>query len=110
MNVEPRLKPLVPKKVPMLRDVFGSQMEAASPMNASISPIVTASWATSGASFSRRMSTRSMTPPSSGAATSTVKRNATSVWRPRSTFSSQYTNAISIPMAPCAKLKIPDVV
>ena len=35
--------PSVPKKVPMLRDVFGSQIVAASPMSASMSPIVTAS-------------------------------------------------------------------
>ena len=51
-------------------------------MSASIRPIVTTSFATSGASAIRRIKTRSIATPRSGAATSTVRSSATNVWMP----------------------------
>ena len=56
------------------------------------------------------MSPRSSKAPSSGAITKIVAINAIGAGTPRLTRSSQYTNAMNMPMAPWAKLKIPDVV
>ena len=51
-----------------------------------------------------------MSAPSAGAATRIVRMRAIGAGTPRLTRSSQYTNAMNIPMAPWAKLKMPDVV
>ena len=51
-----------------------------------------------------------MIAPMSGAATNTVSRSATKVWMPQSTWSCQNTYARNMPIAPWAKLKMPDVV
>ncbi len=83
------LKPSLPKNVPTDRVSFGSQNVAASPMRKSIRPIVTTICDTSGAVVRRRMKTRSMNAPRSGAATSTVSNRATNVWMPALIFSSQ---------------------
>ena len=56
------------------------------------------------------MSTRSTSAPNSGANTSTEMSSAGIVGTPQSTFSCQYTNAPNMPIAPWAKLKMPDVV
>ncbi len=83
------LKPSEPKKVPIACGSPGFQMKAANPMRASMRPMVTTSWATSGAAASRRIRSRSIPAPNSGAAMTTVTANARSVWSPRLTFSSQ---------------------
>ena len=55
---------------------FSSQMVDASPIRKNISPMVTTSCTTRGACTNRRMSTRSMTAPKSGATISTTKISA----------------------------------
>ena len=110
MSVWPIMNPSVPKNRSIRRGVCGSQKMAARPMRASMRPIVVTICATSGASASRRIRTISMIAPISGAATKTVRMNATNVCMPRSVCSVQKMNAPNIPIAPCAKLKMPDVV
>ena len=102
----------MPKNVGIERPTeFGSQKVTARPISASIRPIVTTSLATRGASVSRRISTRSMAAPNNGAKMNTVMSSANGSWAlPQSTFSCQYTNALNMPIAPWAKLKMPDVV
>ena len=56
------------------------------------------------------MSTRSISAPINGAKTNRTTTSATGVGQPWLTESSQYMNAATMPMAPWAKLKIPDVV
>ena len=56
------------------------------------------------------MSTRSMSAPTSGASTRSTTIRAMGAGQWWFTRSSQYTNAITIPTAPWAKLKMPDVV
>ena len=73
-------------------------------------PMVVTSCATSGASAILRISTRSINAPMSGAATNTVSIRATKVWIPQSTRNCQKTYARNMPMAPWAKLKMPEVV
>ncbi len=51
-----------------------------------------------------------MIAPMRGAATNTVRSRATKVWMPQSTCSCQKMYARNIPIAPCAKLKMPEVV
>ena len=51
-----------------------------------------------------------MSAPSAGAITRIVRNSAIGAGMPRLTRSSQYTNAMNIPMAPWAKLKMPEVV
>ena len=46
----------------------------------------------------------------SGPKTHTTSSSATTVGSPHDTLSCQYRNAASMACAPCAKLKIPDVV
>ena len=110
MRVWPIMNPLVPKNRSIRRGVCGSQRMAARPMRASIRPIVVTICATSGASASRRIRTISMIAPSAGVSTKTVRANARNVCMPQSTCSFQKMNAPNIPIAPCAKLKMPDVV
>ena len=88
-NVPLRSKPSLPKNVGTVLVVSGSQSVAVRPTRNNIRPRVTTSWETSGAVDSRRMKSRSIDAPMTGAATSTVKASATSVWMPPSTFSSQ---------------------
>ena len=76
----------------------------------SMSPTVVTICATSGASDMARIKTRSMIAPISGAATNTVNKSAMKVWMPQSTWSCQKMYARNIPIAPCAKLKMPEVV
>ena len=85
-------------------------MVAASPMRKNIKPMVTTSCTTSGASTNRRMRTRSMSAPNSGATISTTNTSATHAGQPWLIRTSQYRKAMIIPMAPCAKLNTPDVV
>src|SRR3954451_13484496 len=59
---------------------------------------------------SRRMMPSSSTTPMAGANTSRTSNAASTVGIPQSTCSCQYMKAPSIPMAPCAKLKMPVVV
>ena len=110
MRVSPMLKPLVPKNRLMWRVSWGSQIRPARPMSASMRPMVVTICATSGASAMARMSTRSMSAPMIGAATNTVSNSATKVWIPHPTCSCQKMYARNIPIAPCAKLKMPEVV
>ena len=110
ISVSPIWKPDVPKKRSMCRVSCGSQISPASPMSANIRPMVVTSWATSGASAIARMSVRSINAPMSGAATNTVSSRAMNVWMPQSTRSCQKTYARNMPIAPWAKLKMPEVV
>ncbi len=89
---------------------FSSQIVDASPIRKNISPMVTTSLTTSGASTSRRMRVRSMTAPNSGATISTTNTSAIHAGQRWLTRTSQYRNAMIMPTAPCAKLKTPDVV
>ena len=110
MSVSPMLKPLVPKKRLMWRVSCGSQSNPARPISANIRPMVVTICATRGASAIARMSTRSMAAPMSGAATNTVSNSATRVCIPHCTWSCQNTYARNMPIAPWAKLKMPEVV
>ena len=51
-----------------------------------------------------------MIAPMIGAATNTVSSRAMKVWMPQSTWSCQNMYARNIPIAPWAKLKMPEVV
>ncbi len=90
-KVEPTSKPSIPKKVGIVRLSLGFQIVTASPIRATMRPIVTTSCATNGASVRRRMSTRSTTAPSTGATPATVISTASRVGTPQSTLSVQYT-------------------
>ena len=56
------------------------------------------------------MSTRSISAPISGANTKRTRTRASGVGKPWFTDSSQYMKAATMPIAPWAKLKMPDVV
>ena len=56
------------------------------------------------------MITRSTTAPNSGAITRSTAARAIGAGHPRSYRSFQYTNAANMPVAPWAKLKMPEVV
>ena len=73
-------------------------------------PMVVTICATRGASAILRIRTISMIAPMIGAATNTVSKSATNVWMPQSTWICQNTYARNIPIAPWAKLKMPEVV
>jgi len=110
-NVLPISKPLLPKKKSIERDSeVGFQIVTANPIRANIKPSVTTSCTTSVELTISRMRTRSMSAPSAGAITRIVRNSAIGAGMPRLTRSSQYTNAMNIPMAPWAKLKMPEVV
>ncbi len=110
-KVLPISKPLLPKKKSIERDSeVGFQIVTAKPIRANIRPSVTTSCTTRLESTISRMRTRSMSAPSSGASTRIVRNSEIGAGMPRLTRSSQYTNAMNIPMAPWAKLKMPDVV
>ena len=81
----------------MCARLLGSQIRPARPMSASMRPIVVTICATSGASARRRMRTRSISAPMSGAATNTVSNSATKVWIPQLTCSSQKMYAMNMP-------------
>ena len=61
---------------------FSSQMVDARPIRKNISPMVTTSCTTSGACTNRRINTRSMTAPKSGATISTTNTSATHAGHP----------------------------
>src|SRR4051812_36477822 len=82
----------------------------ASPMKANIRPMVTVSCTTSSLPCRCRMIARSRKIPSAGAITSTVSGTAITWGTPWFTDSSQSTYARNMPIAPCAKLKMPVVV
>ena len=110
-NVLPISKPLLPKKKSIdLDSDVGSQIVTARPIRANISPTVTTSCTTSDEPVSRRMSTRSMPAPNKGAMTKMQRISESGAGTPQSTRNCQYTNAMNMPMAPWAKLKMPDVV
>ena len=100
-------KPWIPKRNGTVRGVVTSQMVSAMPINPNRRPIVTTSCTTSVDPTSRRISTTSRNTPNSGAATNTVSTMAARFERPWLIESSQNTNAMSIPIAPWAKLKMP---
>ena len=86
----------------------GSHRVCARPMSASNTPSVMTSVTSVGAPCSRRMSC-SISRPMIGATTNSTASAAGSCGHPCSTVSSQYVNAAIMPTAPCAKLKMPDV-
>ena len=104
-----------PKNVPIVRYVSPDHMMSASPMKNASRPMVATSCATSGASASRRITSRSITAPTSGAMTNTTMISDGTVGIPQPptsvpAFICQYTKAKNMPIALCAKLKMPDVV
>jgi hypothetical protein len=82
----------------------------AMPYSSTSSPTVTTSDTPVGLPARGRISTFSMTIPKSGANTASTSSSDGHVPQPQSTFACQYRNAATIPMAPWAKLKTPDVV
>ena len=64
---------------------------------------------TFGATGTRRMIKRSINAPASGARTKTEMTKARPGLRCQGTESCQYMNAMNMPMAPCAMLKMPEV-
>ena len=110
ISVSPMWKPLVPKNRSMWRVSCGSQISPARPMRASMRPTVVTICATRGAFDIARIKRRSMIAPMSGAATNTVSSRAMKVWMPQSSWSCQKMYARNMPIAPCAKLKMPEVV
>ena len=81
----------------------------ASPMSPTIRPTVTTSEVARDAPRSPRIRTRSISAPSRGASTITTTKSASGAGQCWWTRSCQYMNAISIPIAPWAMLKMPDV-
>ena len=75
-----------------------------------MSPTVTTMVVVADAPANPRMSPRSMSAPNSGAMTNTTNRSERNGGHPHASLSCQKVKAMNIPMAPCAKLKIPDVV
>ncbi len=111
VTTTPRIETELPaKNCGSTRDVVGSQTIVASPMRSRSRPIVTVSVVSTDAPCNGRMSTRSISAPISGANTKRTRTRATGVGRPWFTDSSQYMKAATMPMAPWAKLKIPEVV
>ena len=110
ISVSPIWNPLVPKNRLMWRVSCGSQIRPASPMRASMRPMVVTICATRGASAILRIRVISMIAPMIGAATNTVSKSATNVCTPQPTWICQNTYARNIPIAPWAKLKMPEVV
>ena len=82
----------------------------AMPMKATINPRVTTIWVLTAAPWRWRISSRSIRKPSIGAAIPRMRINASHCGQPSFTVSSQKPKAHSMPMAPWAKLKMPDVV
>ena len=70
----------------------------------------TTSLVTSDTSWRPRKMTRSMVAPNSGATRQSMTRSEMGAGQPHSTRSCQYMKAASIPNAPWAKLKMPEVV
>ncbi len=70
----------------------------------------TTSLVTSDTSWRPRKMTFSMAAPNSGAMTQSITRRAKGAGQPHSTRRRQYMKAASIPNAPWAKLKMPEVV
>ena len=91
--------------------LFWFQIMFASPINANISPTVTMSCTTSGLPWRWRMIARSSRDPEqrrdARARRAAARNTCGSPW---STVSSQSTYAKNMPIAPCAKLKMPVVV
>ena len=78
-------------------------------MKASISEMGMTSLTISDVPSRPRMTTTYSNSPSSGATTNRMNARARGTGQPWSTRTSQYANAQNIPMAPWAKLKMPDV-
>jgi hypothetical protein len=103
-------KPSPWKNFAVNRCSVGAQIQFARPIRPASSEIDTTSFVASLAPCRLRMMTTSMNAPNSGAAMSNTKANAIGAGHPHSKRSCQYVNAPIMPMAPCAKLKIPVVV
>src|SRR5262249_17239243 len=110
LSVSPVLDPPVPEKPLVCRVFCGAPNRPARPLSLHQRPMVGANSAPSGAAAMLRVGTNRMIAPMIGAATNTVRSNATKVCTPQSTWICQNTYARNMPMAPWAKLKMPDVV
>ena len=87
----------------------GFQMASAAATRTSSRPRVTASRMLVAAPYRGRITTRSTTTPSTGAATKRTMASETNSGSPHPCHSCQNRYAINIPMAPWAKLKMPVV-
>ena len=101
---------LGPKMVLSDRPVVSGHSVKATPMNATMTASVTTSVMPTSLMLIRLMSTRSRATPMSGAMTSRQTPMAQGPAQCSCTRSCQYTNAMSIPIAPWAKLNTPLVV
>ena len=92
------------------RPTLGFQITLASPISAIINEMVTTIFTTSVVPSMPRMMTRSTSAPNNGPMTNTTRTTAGTTGTPQAMWTCQNMNAAIIENAPCAKLKMPDVV
>ena len=109
-STSPMWKPFPSKSCGIECAVFWFQIMFAIPINANNRPTVTMSCTTRGLPCRWRMIARSSPIPISGAITSTTSGTAMTCGTFHCTVSCQSTYARNMPIAPCAKLKMPVVV